>query len=684
MGSFRSKEDDVAKISTSIFVSNFPDSVSAKDLFHSCKQYGHVVDSFIPMKRLKDGKRFGFVRFINVFNVERLVNNLCTIWLNRCKLHANIARFNRDQKNGNKYKTANQKKHEGQDCLNSKELSNSLIGRVKDVGSLSNLKKVLCNEGFDNIFVRYMGELWVLLEFDNTKAKELFRDNVGVGSWFSVLRQASHDFTPEGRIAWVDVEGIPFKFWSGKTFKKIATKWGELLDVDDHDEMSFHSKRICIHTKICSNICENFKIVFKGKVHWIRAKEATGWIPEFSEDEEDDDHSEQEFISSEQSDLGLHIDGEDNGASEVPETIFENSDGMKERQSEDPFGLYSILNKNKVKSDVIREVNDENPSLKYPPGFTPSVEKNGSKSKDDQVQNISDNQLNGDNESVHQVEREDNRNSDGAKTNSTGSRKFKMSEIPRTGGSILSVMEEIVKVGLAQKAKKDWVKELCNKNKVSFVGLQETKMESIDLLSVRLCWGNVNFDYVHSDSIGNSGGILCIWDPNSFRKDSVTVSDYFVIVRGVWIKSGMDILIVVVYAPHDVRDKRLLWDYLSHVSNQWAGEVVMMGDFNEVRYKSDRFGSNFNAHGADIFNNFIINAGLEEVPLGGSAYTWCHKSASKISKLDRFLVSKNLLNTCPNISDITLDRFLSDHRPILLHSWKDALEDDSNAMRNLC
>ncbi|GJW31588.1 RNA-directed DNA polymerase, eukaryota [Tanacetum coccineum] len=281
-------------------------------------------------------------------------------------------------------------------------------------------------------------------------AKELFRDNVGVGSWFSVLRQASHDFTPEGRIAWVDVEGIPFKFWSGKTFKKIATKWGELLDVDDHDEMK-----------------------------------ATGWIPEFSEDEEDDDHSEQEFISSEQSDLGLHIDGEDNGASEVPETIFENSDGMKERQSEDPFGLYSILNKNKVKSDVIREVN---------------------------------------------VEREDNRNSDGAKTNSTGSRKFKMSEIPRTGGSILSVMEEIMKVGITM---------------------------------------GYNMD---GDSIGNSGGILCIWDPNSFRKDSVTVSDYFVIVRGVWIKSGMDILIVV------------------------AVEVVMMGDFNEVRYKSDRFGSNFNAH----------------------------------------------------------------------------------------
>ncbi|GJY13560.1 nucleotide-binding alpha-beta plait domain-containing protein, partial [Tanacetum coccineum] len=96
MGNFRTKEDDVSRISTSIFVSNFPDSCSSKDLFHACKQYGHVVDSFIPSKRAKDGKRFGFVRFINVFNVERLVNNLCTIWVGRLKLNANVARFNRE------------------------------------------------------------------------------------------------------------------------------------------------------------------------------------------------------------------------------------------------------------------------------------------------------------------------------------------------------------------------------------------------------------------------------------------------------------------------------------------------------------------------------------------------------------------------------------------------------------
>ncbi|GKC84782.1 RNA-directed DNA polymerase, eukaryota [Tanacetum coccineum] len=71
-------------------------------------------------------------------------------------------------------------------------------------------------------------------------------------------------------------------------------------------------------------------------------------------------------------------------------------------------------------------------------------------------------------------------------------------------------------------------------------------------------------------------------------------------------------------------------------------------------------------HEAEKFNSFIYNAGMEEVSLGGSAFTWCHRSASKMSKLDRFFVSENLLTSCPNISAITLERFISDHRPILL------------------
>ncbi|GJW48712.1 RNA-directed DNA polymerase, eukaryota [Tanacetum coccineum] len=91
-----------------------------------------------------------------------------------------------------------------------------------------------------------------------------------------------------------------------------------------------------------------------------------------------------------------------------------------------------------------------------------------------------------------------------------------------------------------------------------------------------------------------------------------------------------------------------------------------MGDFNEVRFKTDRFGCNFNPLGAQRFNAFITGSGLVEVTLGGSHFTWCHKSATKMSKLDRFLVSESVLSVYPNINAITLERYLSDHRPILL------------------
>ncbi|GKC28087.1 RNA-directed DNA polymerase, eukaryota [Tanacetum coccineum] len=71
MGMYRSKTDELAKLSSSIFVTNFPDKFSAKELWTVCKQYGTVVDAFIPDRRSKAGKRFGFVRFIKIFDVDR-------------------------------------------------------------------------------------------------------------------------------------------------------------------------------------------------------------------------------------------------------------------------------------------------------------------------------------------------------------------------------------------------------------------------------------------------------------------------------------------------------------------------------------------------------------------------------------------------------------------------------------
>ena len=96
-------------------------------------------------------------------------------------------------------------------CVNQKDCICCMNVKVKDFGSLSNLKVVLGNEDFDEIELRYLGCLWVMIEFKSVEVKDKFQSNVGKGSWFSKLIQASKDFTIDGRVTWVEIEGYTIK-----------------------------------------------------------------------------------------------------------------------------------------------------------------------------------------------------------------------------------------------------------------------------------------------------------------------------------------------------------------------------------------------------------------------------------------------------------------------------------------
>ncbi|GJU31029.1 RNA-directed DNA polymerase, eukaryota, partial [Tanacetum coccineum] len=197
-------------------------------------------------------------------------------------------------------------------------------------------------------------------------------------------------------------------------------------------------------------------------------------------------------------------------------------------------------------------------------------------------------------------------------------------------------------------------------------------METISAVDVKILWGNYYFEYLISGALGNSGGILCVWDPNSFHKDQHIISDNFVALYGTWKPTKTKMLLISVYAPQAITDKRVLWSYISSLIARWDGDCIVMEDFNEVRYVEERLGSVFHAQEASEFNYFIYNSGLVDVHLEGYSFTWSHPSASKMSKLDRFLVTEGLVSLFPHISAICLDRHLSDHHPILL---RDAISD---------
>ncbi|KAK8583366.1 hypothetical protein V6N13_022072 [Hibiscus sabdariffa] len=59
-----------------VFVHNLPERMHWKGLWTSLAHHGDVIDAFIPKKRSKSGRRFGFVRFTSKADTNRAIYRL--------------------------------------------------------------------------------------------------------------------------------------------------------------------------------------------------------------------------------------------------------------------------------------------------------------------------------------------------------------------------------------------------------------------------------------------------------------------------------------------------------------------------------------------------------------------------------------------------------------------------------
>ncbi|GJW21193.1 RNA-directed DNA polymerase, eukaryota [Tanacetum coccineum] len=122
---------------------------------------------------------------------------------------------------------------------------------------------------------------------------------------------------------------------------------------------------------------------------------------------------------------------------------------------------------------------------------------------------------------------------------------------------------------------------------------QETKVEKIDLFSLRNLWDNFLYDFAFSPSVRYSGGLLC--------------------VRGLLLL--LSSLLFLFMRPKTYPKEKPFGSILVTFVDQWDGESVILGDFNDVKSEQERFGTNFNASSANAFNQFISTAGLVDLPL---------------------------------------------------------------------
>ncbi|GKA29643.1 RNA-directed DNA polymerase, eukaryota [Tanacetum coccineum] len=224
-----SNADDLAKISLSVYVSNFPSHLTKRELWNICGKLGTLADVFIAGQKNKLGQMYAFCRYIKVANTETLIDALCKIRIGKLRLHAKVARFSRNDAGSYSQKSV-RNANPNTTCVNNKDCKDSfsnkvnsyanvakgsfnsgsfgdkanhadnggnlpsinindpntndfplaLIGCYKDFRAIANTRSMCRCEVFLDVEFKYLRGLWVLFEFSSHEVKDNFQKHKGI------------------------------------------------------------------------------------------------------------------------------------------------------------------------------------------------------------------------------------------------------------------------------------------------------------------------------------------------------------------------------------------------------------------------------------------------------------------------------------------------------------------------
>ncbi|GJV93110.1 RNA-directed DNA polymerase, eukaryota [Tanacetum coccineum] len=582
----KSNVDDLAKISLMVYVSNFLSHLTVHELWNICGKVGTVTDVYIANRKNKLGQMFVFCRYIKVVNYDNLIHSLSNIWIGKLRLHANVARFGRkvDIKpsyagvkvntpviNRDRYHPASNNSASYVNVANASTVDGMQGSKSVNDDCGDHISVVELKQHTPNDFpLAVLGRLWLLFEFKSLEARNEFLKHDGIFSWFSSLKPWHDDFIVEERLIWLEIEGVPIRTWEDETFKSICNKWGEVIFSDDIDPCNRLSKHPCIKSNHNQLIFATSFVSLMKVTYAIRVRELYSWTPTYVgvDSDRDDEGSMGSHDQEENVELVGGIFVEDNGDAHTKDDYVHDSYqdeeanvvGSNQQHSHqdaldsDPFGLEPLINKKFGKEDAPQ--NSVTPE--FPPGFSPSPITDKFVNQPE-VQNFVQPPVS---ESSH---------------SSLGDTHKPI------GFSMVERLEETIKIGttlgLNMKGCENTLAALIANNG------EETNMVHVDMWMLRQVWGNIHFHFVFMSS------------------------------RGIWIPNDVRIMWIAVYAPQSLHDKIALWSSLTNLINNWDGILIALGDFNMVREAGERFGSNFNERHAEIFNAFISNSFLIDVPL---------------------------------------------------------------------
>ncbi|KAK4281551.1 hypothetical protein QN277_013029 [Acacia crassicarpa] len=174
-------------------------------------------------------------------------------------------------------------------------------------------------------------------------------------------------------------------------------------------------------------------------------------------------------------------------------------------------------------------------------------------------------------------------------------------------------------------------------------------------------------------SLGRSGGMVVAWKKDSLHATVLHSDRQFIHFRIIPSRNS-PLLLTAIYAIPDYSLKQTLWSELENLASSIVEPWVNIGDFNDIRVSSERFGGFACSDSRmKLFNDCLQQCRLSDLGFHGSLFTWkgprypgCRRL---FERLDRALVNDSFLAECSNCFIQVLPRTqFSDHNPICLKS----------------
>lgn len=221
--------------------------------------------------------------------------------------------------------------------------------------------------------------------------------------------------------------------------------------------------------------------------------------------------------------------------------------------------------------------------------------------------------------------------------------------------------------GVGGREKGNVMRNAIKKSRCDVLILQETKCNtmSVPILS-RFLPNFFNQEVAYNLAINSAGGILIAWK-YCFSLINSWSTPHSLIVLLTQTSTGQLFIVTNVYGPADDPSKPQFITELRQIAARISHPWIIAGDFNLVRWLTDRSALQRSYSLMDGFNKFITDTGLIDIPLRNRVFTWSSKRPQPVfSKLDRVFSSLEWMTSYPVITLEASEIIVSDHSPLIL------------------